>query len=74
VIKLAEKDVHNLTNLAFLVYLMVFSNDPNSNEIYLFNYYRAFESSLFIGGYHILNSESVTSREQASFIDSKLIL
>lgn len=27
VIKLAEKDVHNLTNLVFLVYLTVFSNN-----------------------------------------------
>lgn len=36
VIKLAEKDVHNLANLAFLVYLMVFSNESKPSEFKLF--------------------------------------
>lgn len=74
VIKLAEKDVHNLANLAFLVYLMVFSNESKPNEFKLFYYYKSFEPVLFVGGYSILSSEAVTSKEQVSFVDSKLIL
>lgn len=42
VIKLAERDVHNLTNLVFLVYLTVFGNEKVNKEIGLFKYYHNF--------------------------------
>jgi hypothetical protein len=76
VIKLAEKDVHNLTNLVFLVYLTVFSNnnDPISEGHNLFSYYRPLEQNLFIGTYSILSSDMVAAREHIAFVDSKLIL
>jgi hypothetical protein len=58
------------------VSLAVFGNpdELNQSETNLFTYYRDFERGLFIGGYNILNSESVAVREQISFVDSKLIL
>jgi hypothetical protein len=74
VVKLAEKNVHNLPNLVFLVYLTVFSNTHENETGTIFRYFRTLEKYLFEGRYHLLSSEAIDPKEQPTFIDSKLIL
>lgn len=56
VVKLAEKNVHNLPNLVFIVYLTVFGNDHGDESISIFRYYKSFEQCLFINRLNIVNS------------------
>jgi hypothetical protein len=74
VVKLAEKNIYNIANLVFLVYLIIFGNPNPSPPGTIFKYYKSIEKNLFIGDPRLLNADNEDPKVRLNFLDSKLIL
>lgn len=72
VVKLSEKNIYNISNLIFLVSLIVFGNIEPSENTNVFSYFKSFEGHLLTGAPPFSKQEPAT--QEPSFLDSKLIL
>jgi hypothetical protein len=79
VINYSEKSIENMGNMAFLVYLVVFNNEPDPDpdpdqETHIFKYFESLERHFLIGPIAIKNQDDHEQIGKNIFIDEKIIL
>lgn len=71
-----ERSVHNLPNLVFMVYLVIFNNSPfgPNHADHLFLYFKPLSKFLFLNKFSFISKEQIQLENKVQFVDYKLII
>ena len=79
IVKLVEKNIFNISNMIFLVNMIIFGNSNNQTDTMVFKYFKSISGKLFIGDSCIVNrdygkEEPTKQKSRMAFLDARLIL